>query len=319
MTLVRKKDLLRSALRALRVRDTTTFNNKMALAAEVQLSDPEVQMLLGEAKARADLFKVEGVMTDYTRHLLASQEPQKALVFLSECRPAGLEDSPHLNAMQGRIEHGLRHMHSWEEYRAFYGMPIYYSTFDITEGTTRGRAAVQRIQAMADGGARGTRVLAIGPNDGLLERRILETLPESTLTVAEIASTFEDVLGNLQEEFPERVRRHAMGNFYDWAPRGEQFDLIIMFEVLEHLPYADTAAQALMRYCAPDGTVMVSVPVGYKYVEAQKADDAQYQHLRAYTEKTLRAELEPYFAAVDIVEGADRTYVATLGTPIALR
>jgi 2-polyprenyl-3-methyl-5-hydroxy-6-metoxy-1,4-benzoquinol methylase len=311
------KALLRSAIRAARVRDTVLFNKKLAEAAAItgagEILEPELKMLATEAQAAAMQYQHENVVADYAMMLLRYQQPQKARDFLLWCRPVGLENSVHLNAIQERIELGLEHCHDWELYKERYGVPIYYSTFDISQGTWRGQCALATFKELPTD--RPVKVLAIGPNDGALERRLLESNPNVTLHLAELATSFEDVLAMLVEEYPGRVVRHEMQHWYDFASEGEEFDLILMVEVLEHLPRAAEAVDALAKHLRSDGVLMLSVPVGKKYHEEAPANAQWYQHVRAYTADTLRRDLTQGFSSVEVVEGHDRTFVAECKAP----
>jgi SAM-dependent methyltransferase len=311
------KNLLRSAIRAIRVRDTNLFNKKMRAAAvlvgDQEILEPELKILSTEAAAAAQQYQHENVVADYAQMLLRYQQPQKALSFLKTCRPVGLENSIHLNAIQGRIEIGLEHCDDFDLYRERYGVPIYYSTFDISEGTWRGQCALATFEQDLPKD-RPVKVLAIGPNDGALERRLLESHPLAVVHLAELASTFESVLGMLEAEYPGRVVRHEMKHWYDFSAE-DGFDLIMMFEVLEHLPNAGEAMVWLAKLLRTDGVLMLSVPVGKKYHEEAPANAQWYQHVRAYTADTLRRDLTLGFDSVEVVEGHDRTFVAQCKSP----
>lgn len=304
--------LLQSALRALRVRDAKTFNARLATVGDLTKlpqDDLETRRLLAEVEARARLFKVEESIEEYTRFLLKAQEPLKALEFLKKCRPSGLEDSPALNAMQGRIESGLRHLDDFNEYKRFYGVPYYLGSMDISTGTARGQYAVAYAKAHPEIKS----ILSVGPNDGLLERALLTACPEATLEVAELAGSFNEVLTVLEGDFPGRVKRHEMASVYDWSYTAH--DLVILFEVLEHLPNEVAAAGALSSFTKPGGAALVSVPVGYLYVEDHKAEDSQYQHVRAFNADSLEEALMHGFETITVSQGSDRTYVAECRDP----
>ena len=307
------KALLRSALRGLAIRDGSWYSEKVAeankLLPQAEENDVELQIMLQETNARADLSKAEEALTQWVRHLLSSQEPKKALAAVRDTRPAGLEDSAHLNALQARIEDGLRHVDDFDEYRRRYGTAIHYGHFSVATGTVRGILALQHAETAQPG-----RVLCVGPNDANVERRLLAKCPEARLTCAELSSDFDGVLESLSEECPGRVERHQMSDFYDWGTG--LYDFVMCFEVLEHLPHRDAGVRALASFCADGGTVMVSVPVGYLYVEATHANDLWYQHLRSFTMNTLMECLQKHFRNVTVLLGADKTLVGTCSGPI---
>jgi len=66
----------------------------------------------------------------------------------------------------------------------------------------------------------------------------------------------------------------------------ERFDVIFLFDVLEHIADEDRFLEALMFHLAPGGHVVVNVPAGqWAYSEY----DVAAGHVRRYTIKTLRA------------------------------
>ena len=68
-------------------------------------------------------------------------------------------------------------------------------------------------------------------------------------------------------------------------PVGEQFDLVVCTEVLEHLHEPERAVDVLRRLCAPGGRVALTVPDG--------AQDAWEGHVNFWDESDLRTFLRP--------------------------
>lgn len=69
-------------------------------------------------------------------------------------------------------------------------------------------------------------------------------------------------------------------------------DVIVMHDVLEHIPDDENAVRCLHRLVTPGGRVILSVPAlprlfGYH--------DEQLAHVRRYTRRSLRSVLEPAF------------------------
>jgi SAM-dependent methyltransferase len=51
-----------------------------------------------------------------------------------------------------------------------------------------------------------------------------------------------------------------LGDLQEWQP-GRQWNLVVVFNVLEHIPHADRAIDTLAQACAPDGLIVVGGPV----------------------------------------------------------
>jgi 2-polyprenyl-3-methyl-5-hydroxy-6-metoxy-1,4-benzoquinol methylase len=67
---------------------------------------------------------------------------------------------------------------------------------------------------------------------------------------------------------------------------GDQFDLVLCSEVLEHLDEPGRAVDVLLRLCAPGGRVAITVPDG--------AQDSWEGHVNFWDEHDLRAFLAPH-------------------------
>lgn len=306
---------LRSALRAIKVRDAVTFNDKLEKSRKLMdgvTPDTEFNLLLSDTKAASKLYSAEKVVADYVRMLLKCQEPLKAQMLLKYCRPVGTDDSPHLNNVQKRLEAGLTHVNDFAAYKERYSSPTYYPDSDWSTQTSRGLNALSWAAEHPETES----VLCIGPNDGLLERKLLDLMPKAVLTFAELSYGFDLVRQNLAEEFPGRVRRHTMTeDWYDWSPAGATFDLVVLFEVLEHLPDTQVAMERLALFTKPNGTALVSVPVGKKWIEDEHANDLWFQHLRAFTPNTLKYVLDQGFVESVVSEGFDGSFVAKCALP----
>lgn len=79
-------------------------------------------------------------------------------------------------------------------------------------------------------------------------------------------------------------------NIYQAEPqfRG-RFDLIFLFDVLEHIPGDDGFFKALLFHLAPGGQVIVNVPAGQWLYSAYDVADG---HVRRYSIRTLRKAAE---------------------------
>lgn len=90
---------------------------------------------------------------------------------------------------------------------------------------------------------------------------------------------------------------------------GEQFDLICMFDVLEHVDEDVPTLAALRTHLAAGGRVLVTVPA---YPWLWSAHDVFLHHKRRYTSRSLRQALVASGLAVDRI-----TYFNMLLLPLA--
>jgi len=74
------------------------------------------------------------------------------------------------------------------------------------------------------------------------------------------------------------------------------FDLVCMFDVLEHIPDHELAMREVRRVLAPDGLVLISVPA-YQFLFAN--NDRIAQHQRRYTRPRLARVFEQAGLAVE--------------------
>lgn len=90
---------------------------------------------------------------------------------------------------------------------------------------------------------------------------------------------------------------------------GETFDLICMFDVLEHIEEAKETLAALRGYLAPGGRILVTVPA---YQWLWSAHDTFLHHKRRYTAGLLQAQ-----AVAGGLTPERMTYFNTLLFPLA--
>ncbi|GGY15952.1 hypothetical protein GCM10008098_03840 [Rhodanobacter panaciterrae] len=101
------------------------------------------------------------------------------------------------------------------------------------------------------------------------------------------------------------------GNCPDNIPfPGEQFDLICMFDVLEHIDEDVETLTALRKHLAPGGRMLITVPA-YQWLRSEH--DVFLHHKRRYTARTLRRVFNESGLHVDRV-----TYFNTLLLPLAV-
>lgn len=100
------------------------------------------------------------------------------------------------------------------------------------------------------------------------------------------------------------------GNCPDDIPfQGEQFDLICMFDVLEHIDEDVETLATLRKHLAPGGRMLITVPA---YPWLWSAHDVFLHHKRRYTARALRQVFNESGLHIDRI-----TYFNTLLLPLA--
>ena len=122
----------------------------------------------------------------------------------------------------------------------------------------------------------------VGCGHGLLQRQV-ET------------AYGKDVTGFDLNEFALKHNQSSRSEIYcydifqkDSALR-ERFDLVFLFDVLEHIPDEDAFLAALLFHMAPSGKIILNVPAGQW---AYSAYDRAAGHLRRYSRRSLRETAE---------------------------
>lgn len=265
----------------------------------------------------------------YWKWLVHLDEPLLARQFLDTMMPAVLEDSGAVKHARQVTEQRLtRVVQSWPEYRAEYvaslAQPQQFGDVPLAEDPTRLDAGRFRYAlnwlANAAPGDYAIHVLSIGAWDCIVEREFLLRDPRVTLTISDIDGTRARALA---ADFPGRVIVHEPTDFLDW-PRGDElpedrpcvnahgacsrgscecsfpplfrgFDLILFFEVLEHLPDDGAALRALRSRLVPKhGRLLLSTPKAGAWLLTKPIESINFWgHVRAYAPlrlyDTLRA------------------------------
>jgi SAM-dependent methyltransferase len=132
------------------------------------------------------------------------------------------------------------------------------------------------------------RILDVGCGDGLFFPRLAE--------LGEVSGVEADAqIVTVQGPLRERIH---IGPFDESFAPGGSFDLILMLDVLEHLPDPGRALAHARRLLAPQGRLVVTVPA---FLALWTRHDEWNQHRTRYTKRTLRAEAEE--AGLDIEDG----------------
>ena len=141
------------------------------------------------------------------------------------------------------------------------------------------RRRFEVLQQLAGGELRGARHLAeIGCGHGLLQRQIENTYGRE---VSGIDLNEYALKHNLS-----RLSRVCCYDIFQMNARfKEQFDLIFLFDVLEHIADEDGFMRAVLFHLAPGGKLVINVPAGQW---AYSAYDVAAGHMRRYSIQMLR-------------------------------
>lgn len=110
-----------------------------------------------------------------------------------------------------------------------------------------------------------------------------------------------ELLEYLQEQHPEASFQHQhippLEGFED-----NQFDTVVSFQVIEHIPDDDLFLKEIQRVLKPGGVAIVSTP------NIKQSLTRNPWHIREYTAEQLQAKCKKYFSEVEAlgVTGNDR-------------
>jgi SAM-dependent methyltransferase len=125
-------------------------------------------------------------------------------------------------------------------------------------------------------------VAEIGCGHGLLQRQI-----EGTYAKEVAGFDLNEFALKHNQSFRSGV--YCYDIFQKHPPLRERFDLILLFDVLEHISDEDAFLTALLFHLAPDGKVVLNVPAG---PWAYSAYDRAAGHVRRYSARSLRDTIE---------------------------
>jgi SAM-dependent methyltransferase len=137
--------------------------------------------------------------------------------------------------------------------------------------------------------AAGRRVLDAGCGTAYGTRMLAGAQATHVVGVDRAASVLEAA----RPACPENVEL-VEGDLRDLPFPDRSFDLVVCFEVVEHLAEPDVALRELERVVAADGVVLVSSPNRDVY------EPGNPHHLHEYTPAELRSALERYFVHVEL-------------------
>jgi len=118
----------------------------------------------------------------------------------------------------------------------------------------------------------------IGCGHGLLQRQIEDAYGRGVCG-------FDLNENALKQNVSQRSRLCCYDIYQRDATLCERFDLIFLFDVIEHISDETSFLQALLYHLAPEGLLVVNVPAGHW---AYSSYDSAAGHVRRYSPKTLR-------------------------------
>ncbi|MFO0926415.1 MAG: class I SAM-dependent methyltransferase [Gemmataceae bacterium] len=153
----------------------------------------------------------------------------------------------------------------------------------------RRRVLAQQLARLTADLADGFQVLEVGCGNGSLLQVLEQACPRGQVTGS-------DLFAEGLEYARQRVRcQLVQADVYD-LPFGPQFDVIGMFDVLEHLPDEQGALRCLTGVLRPGGRLLLTVPA---YQSLWSYADEAGGHYRRYAPRQLHAALEAAGYEVD--------------------
>lgn len=222
-----------------------------------------------------------------------SDEPLAALRLLDNA-PTIIAESPAVAKLARLTRQRLRHLDSWESYKACYAaLPAAsYAPGPEQRSYIRSLGRAKATRAWAESLPKTgptVRLLSVGCQDGNIEGDVLEACPRIQLTVADASTQADSSIRDLMARFPGRVTHYAMStDVLDWP--AQLFDAIFLFEVVEHLPDDVQGLLELRSRLAEGGVLFLSTPVGAHWVNTNLADNPTYDwygHVRCYSPESL--------------------------------
>lgn len=270
----------------------------LARVPQALIKHPEIYALVQQVAV--SLQKTEGFdrLRALWEFLIWDTEPIKARKLLTDLAPASIADSPQVQQLLRDMGPKLKHMDSWNEYQRAYASipddPYHVPEKDRHWTLLQGRARALRQWAEVlpkEGPA--VQVLVIGIQDGIIEGAMMEANSRISITACDVAPQASLGINDLKARFPGRVETHRVEkNHYDWLKYQEQgdYDAVVLFEVLEHLPSAADAMRVIRKALRPGGKLFLSTPIASSWVESYLSDlqsPRPWWHVRAFNPSML--------------------------------
>jgi SAM-dependent methyltransferase len=151
--------------------------------------------------------------------------------------------------------------------------------------------------ALARDVCRGRKVLDLACGEGYGSRLMLDWGATDVVGI----DVSEETVANARARFGRDGLRYLSGDAekVEALLAGEQFDLIISLETIEHLQNPAAYLKALTRLRAPDGEIFISCPNDWWYYP--KAEQSNPYHIRKYSYDEFLALVTPVLGEPDAI------------------
>ena len=234
-------------------------------------TDPDVGEDGLEARARLiraiDKYRAQQQaigLRDAAQYLFDSDEPLKVAA-LAKAVPWTLQDHPIVVEIERRLRPVLRHVFDPKAYSKFYQDNDATGAIETPETWLEPENAQPRVRWLADWIKEHNpraRVLEVGPFDGIVGIPLLRACPNITYVGLDVGA---EVVGRFRERlqrFGLADRAQVIEGTIDTIEIRGRFDVVVWFEVIEHVPDPEEQIQRLQRYLAPNGRLFVTTPWG---------------------------------------------------------
>lgn len=312
-----------------------------AVAARMQPTNPVAVNLAVEAEEAANRRSVREAVLALDEALARHDENLKAVDLLENCVPYFLELDAEIADRRRRRRAGVRHVRGdMERYGRYYGednpVPPISLQLDIL---APGLPFPEQVDAFCrmlpraqfiyrdlidraekplpdDRPLHGVRVLDIGCNDGWLGWWLASLGADYTgFDMSEeairLAVSYADRYPDMKET--DRPVFHVGTG----PPAICDFDVVVCFEVIEHVPDVARHLEFLSAFTRPGGRVYVSTPNGaYERGRVDAWNDPQPRgHVRAITTRELAATIRDLGATIEALEETPDRLVCAAFTP----
>jgi 2-polyprenyl-3-methyl-5-hydroxy-6-metoxy-1,4-benzoquinol methylase/glycosyltransferase involved in cell wall biosynthesis len=312
----------------IRARDTQGAQDaavrRLKLLGEAYSSEaagPDKEMLgFLAAHAENDLGALKALdeLRSVWNYLVRNEETAKA-ADLIRLAPHTLEDFPELTDLKAWAEKINVHLEDPEAYSEFYNSSECGAEFnhDLFKPD---RLPLPRVQFLIDWLKKekpAARILEVGCFDGTCGIHVLRACPDVHYVAVDTMEKALDAFREraIKEETADRLETH-LGLADDLFETGKnlRFDVIILFELVEHLPDPQATLESMRNRLRFDGRLFVSTPWG-AYDRGRPFNLPTRDprgHVRAMTARELYETVEEAGFQVETMNGANGVSGATL-------